>query len=53
MGARVLDLLRVCGYIFCPRDNDDDDDDEAVDACGKPVENSGNNRGDKKPIANI
>lgn len=53
MGARVLDLLRVCGYIFCPRDNDDDDDDDADDACGKPVENYGNNRGDKKPIAII
>ena len=29
---------------------DNNDDDDAVDACGKPVENSGNNRGKKKAL---
>lgn len=35
MGARVLGLLRVCGYIFCPRDDDDGDGDDGDEACGK------------------
>lgn len=51
MGAEVLDSLGVCGYIFWACDDDDGDAVDAVDACGKPVENYGNNRGDKKPIA--
>lgn len=40
MGAEVLDLLGVCGYFLCVRVDDDGDGDDAVDACGKLVENS-------------
>jgi hypothetical protein len=37
MGARVLDLLGDCGYIFWACDGDDGDGDDAVEACGKLV----------------
>jgi hypothetical protein len=52
MGARVLDWHeRLCVFL-CARDDDDGDGDDAVDACGKLVENSGNNRGRKNLLPN-